>query len=215
MKKYKLIKTYPSCKTELNSFVYFNNDGYIDESGNIYSHKDIENYPEFWQLEHIFEIGTVINYWFYTGTIHKHVVLHKNEYCWYNGQIQYKITDEQIYNILTNPIIELYPSKIELYKSYDNHVLKVGDLVYLLYLPLDNNSKIPTTTDFRWEIFKDNPQYRLIFRDLEKLKEYLILNKPCLSIKDVQSIYISAKEGYKKGTNGINYFEELKKLVKI
>lgn len=45
-------------------------------------------------------------------------------------------------------------------------------------------------------------------------EEFYILNRPCLSIKDVQSIYVSAREGYKKNGNEAEYFDKLKQLVK-
>lgn len=71
------------------------------------------------------------------------------------------------------------------------------------------NIKFIKHKDFK--VISQNVKY---FSTKEKAEEYVILNKPCLSIKDIQSIYISAKEGYQKNGNGIKYFEELKNLVK-
>jgi hypothetical protein len=60
-----------------------------------------------------------------------------------------------------------------------------------------------------------NPTGDLIhFSTKEAAEKYVLMNKPCLSIKDVQSIYVSAKGGYQKNGNGINYLKELKELVK-
>lgn len=45
------------------------------------------------------------------------------------------------------------------------------------------------------------------FSTKEAAEEYILLNKPCLSIKDVQSLFSTAKEGFIR-------FEKLKNLVK-
>jgi len=59
-----------------------------------------------------------------------------------------------------------------------------------------------------------NPESCIIFSTKEATEEYILLNKLCLSIKDVQSIYTSAKEGWRKNGNGETYFQKLKELVK-
>jgi hypothetical protein len=59
-----------------------------------------------------------------------------------------------------------------------------------------------------------NPESCIIFSTKEAAEEYILLNKPCLSIKDVQSIYTSAKEGWRKNGNGEFYFEKLVSIVK-
>lgn len=52
------------------------------------------------------------------------------------------------------------------------------------------------------------------FSTKEAGEEYILLNKPCLSIVDIQSIYISATEGYKKRNSKVTYLEKLKELAK-
>lgn len=52
------------------------------------------------------------------------------------------------------------------------------------------------------------------FSTKEAAENWVLLNKPCLSIKDVQSIYTSAKEGWRKNGNGEFYFEKLVSIVK-
>jgi len=59
----------------------------------------------------------------------------------------------------------------------------------------------------------EDPEF-LYFSTREAAEKYAIMNKPCLSIKDVQSIYTSANEGYRKNGNGPYYFNELEKIVK-
>jgi len=59
----------------------------------------------------------------------------------------------------------------------------------------------------------EDPEF-LYFSTREAAEKYAIMNKPCLSIRDVQSIYTSANEGYRKNGNGPCYFNELEKIVK-
>jgi hypothetical protein len=98
--------------------------------------------------------------------------------------------------------------------SEDEVILFENDVCYLVHLPLTSKSslKYAETTLLRKELLP-NPSYRLIFASKEAAEDYLLMNKPSLSIKDIQSIYISARGGYKKNGNGIDYLEELKKLV--
>jgi len=45
-------------------------------------------------------------------------------------------------------------------------------------------------------------------------EDYIILEDPCLSIKDIQTVYVSAKEGYLKNGSEFSYLGKLKDLVK-
>lgn len=57
-------------------------------------------------------------------------------------------------------------------------------------------------------------KHALYFSTKEKAEEYMLLNEKLLSIKDIQSIYISANPGYQKSGSGVYYYEELLKLAK-
>lgn len=51
------------------------------------------------------------------------------------------------------------------------------------------------------------------FSTKEAAEEYVLINRPCLSIKDVAFIYTSAMGNSRKNNIGVTYFEKLKKLV--
>jgi len=52
------------------------------------------------------------------------------------------------------------------------------------------------------------------FSSEEEANKFVLIHNPCLSISDVQSIYVSAKEGYKKNGDGQEYFAKLMEIVK-
>lgn len=116
---------------------------------------------------------------------------------------------------------DVQKSKPVLFTTEDGVDIFEGDEYFTLITPNFHNKPCI------WNILHDKTRGNIIydqegnrkngriwFSTKEKAEEYVILNKPCLSIKDIQSIYISAKEGYQKNGNGIKYFEELKNLVK-
>jgi hypothetical protein len=98
-----------------------------------------------------------------------------------------------------------------LFKSDDGVFVKEGDFVYFVNLPLTSDTKIPTASKLSKEmkLLSD----RKCFSNLEKAKDFIILNKPGLSIADVQEIYVSANEMYSKNTNRKDYFSALKTKV--
>lgn len=53
-----------------------------------------------------------------------------------------------------------------------------------------------------------------IFSTTEAAEEFIHVNTPCLSIADVQSVYVSAKKGYKKNGVQEEYFNKLLNIVK-
>ena len=112
-------------------------------------------------------------------------------------------TSDTFYNC---NIMYLKKTKPVLFTTEDGVDIREGDDYYYIV-----NTKVyksqATNTDY-------TNFYTLQFSTREKAEEYILLNKPCLSITDIQSIYVSAKKGYKKNGNETNYFEELINLVK-
>lgn len=66
----------------------------------------------------------------------------------------------------------------------DGVEIKEGDYCYLVYLPLNNVVKDPQATKFRKELLP-NPSYRLIFSEEKVARDYLLFNRPMLSINDL------------------------------
>lgn len=65
-----------------------------------------------------------------------------------------------------------------------------------------------------YPVYLNNEISKTLFADKQKAEEFVLMNKKALSIKDVQSIYVSANGNYKKNGNGENYLEKLKDIVK-
>ena len=55
---------------------------------------------------------------------------------------------------------------------------------------------------------------KVAYSTKEAAEEALIMNKACLSINDIISIYPSAAKGYRKSSSGKDYYKLLEKLVK-
>lgn len=125
------------------------------------------------------------------------------EFCG-NGEL--RIGSDKRYYVGINDVVK---SEV-LFRTKDDVEIVEGDKVY--------------GVSINWNVFsgvvqKDNRYHREEwkhgkFSTEEAADEYRILNYPCLSIKDVQSIYVSAREGYKKNGNEAEYFDKLKQLVK-
>jgi hypothetical protein len=65
-----------------------------------------------------------------------------------------------------------------------------------------------------YPVYLNKDILKTLFYKKENAEEYYLLNRPCLSIKDVQSIYVSANGSYKKNGDGHNYLDKLKEIVK-
>lgn len=65
-----------------------------------------------------------------------------------------------------------------------------------------------------YPVYLNNEILETLFSDKQKAEEFVLMNKKVLSIKDVQSIYVSANGNYKKNGNGENYLEKLKDIAK-
>ena len=106
----------------------------------------------------------------------------------------------------------MYLKKLKvLFTTEDGIDIREGDEYYCI-----EKNELKPYFNFRKLIASDGviSDLYLFFSTKEKAEEYILLNKPCLSINDIQSIYVSAKKGYKKNGNETNYFEELINLVK-
>ena len=106
-----------------------------------------------------------------------------------------------------------------LFKSEDGESIFEGDTFYVV--DSENFSSGVTTrtiTSSEVKTFFDKNKYYankdFALKKLEQLKMEYYTNLPCLSIKDIQTIYVSSREGYRKNGVGISYFEKLIDLVK-
>lgn len=52
------------------------------------------------------------------------------------------------------------------------------------------------------------------FHHLKNAEEFVLINTPCLSIADIQDVYVSAKKGYRKNGVEQDYFSKLISVVK-
>lgn len=100
-------------------------------------------------------------------------------------------------------------SKKPLFTTEDGVDIFEGDDCYIIHNWIPLKTKV-----FSDDYGNTKTVYKFVFSTKEAAEEYILMNKPCLSIKDIQSIYVSAKEGWRKNGNQKFYFEELVKLVK-
>ena len=204
MKKYKLIKEYPG-STEL---------GTIKTTQNV----SIEGeYPEFWEevIEKDYEILSMCDYKFNIYSVKR---LSDGEVFTIGDRIKntnYPHISDKIYEI------SLVDNKIRVYyQGYDflkniSHCKKVlfttkdgvdifeGDSYYNVY-----DFKICNKLTAKNPLSKHK---KLVFSTKEAAEEYILMNKPCLSLKDVNDILI---EFWKKGKINTGQYVDLKELIK-
>lgn len=232
MKKYKLIKEYPG-SPKLGTIVELKNDGFypINTPGGWFSEKyHLKPFPEFWEevVEKDYEIlsykslkkGHIL---FYNEKYDKNFF---NNYNWIINSVK-RLSDGEIFtvgdktnagnltgfSIKNNKIITHHnPSGQDLNDDYyleglvlqkqpiftteDGVDIYDGDNYYWLDRSLNINNSGYTS------IFM-NTLNTLYFSTKEKAKEYILMNKPCLSINDIKFL---DPDKYK--------FERLKELVK-
>lgn len=137
--------------------------------------------------------------------------------------IYYRSNDKNK-KIYTYKLSEIKKSKTPLFKTEDGVDIYEGDKCCRVNVDIVEYSDI----DELWKCFESefncekkqltNNFYKFetqkYFSTREKAEEYILMNKPCLSIKDVQSIYVSAEKDYYKSSKSETYYQKLEKLVK-
>lgn len=166
----------------------------------------VEPSSEFWEeVKEIYPIGTKVK------NLETQSELIRKEDGWYKqDKTGYTDTDIKRREGKRFELVENSKKlKPVLFTTADGVDIKEGDIFY--QANLIHGVKSWTT---EYPIYFNKDIMKTLFSSKEKAEQYILLNKPCLSIIDIQSIYISAKEGYNKNGNGISYFEQLKTLVK-
>lgn len=98
-----------------------------------------------------------------------------------------------------------------LFITEDNIEIFENDKVY--YLTKSENFSIRIIPEWK---SRENVAYKenLHFAKRENIEEYVIKNKPCLSLKDIENIFGIPYSGLKLTISGIDIFDTLKLLVK-
>lgn len=97
-----------------------------------------------------------------------------------------------------------------LFTAEDGVDIKEGDTIY--YIDIDDWSLTERTTR-KGDIYKDRGLFP--FSNLEKAEKYLLLNKPCLSVKEVFELLDSKVELWKYGRTTSKVIETFKNHVKL
>lgn len=99
---------------------------------------------------------------------------------------------------------DMIKTKIPLCKSADGVDIYEDDSV----VSLDKEGWITRNQDYRFKTIDVEESYYLFFSTLEAAKEYILMNKPCLSLQDVMNSTFEVWDEKKKALN------ELKAVVK-
>lgn len=129
-----------------------------------------------------------------------------------SGEIEI-LTEESVYGSVVYRVPFQLDNCIKLknplFKTVDNVDIFEGDFFYEVNV-IHGIKKWHT----EYPVYLNKDILKNLFYKKENAEEYYLLNKPCLSIKDVQKVYTSANGSFKKNGNGYNYLDKLKNIVK-
>lgn len=232
MKKYKLIKWYPSLGGRLgvnDEVCLFYNKGYNtldDKLGRQLSKEEVENNPEFWEeVEYeVLSYSTPVTIFSVKRLSDNEVftVDDKIRVKWKNGvgiiesiyynehkQLSFKIKGYEA------PLVFVFsedsPEKVEVLFTTEDGV-KITDDDAWVWGTNNKSFTAPTKTSvlIAAQVLKGNDNFKY-FSTEDAAKGYILINKPCLSLKDVND---TLKEFWEEGKINTGQYVDLKKLVK-
>ena len=171
MEKYKLMKSYLGCAYKLNQII--STDIIWVNDKKVY----LKDYPENWQEIVEYPIGTkAIN----TNT---NCIITKKQDGWYKNE-KTGWTDESINNTKGINILENKIIKKRLFCTEDGVDIYEGDGYWKVSANFNKSSVHSAKKTFRGEAINCNSKY---FKTSKAAEKYILMNKPCLSIKVVST----------------------------
>jgi len=193
-RKFKLIKKFPGSPT-LNTIITIESSqetGYYSEN------------KEFWQEIIEIPVGTKA----YNSLIQSTII--KKEDGWYkipsDSDLKTSYTDEDILKQKRFQIVE--ETKPVLFTTEDGKDIYEYDAIWVV----SSNFNTIYTTAFSNKYGNSKTLYKIVFSNKKAAEEYILWNKPCLSLNDVASIYPGVNKNHSNTPS--HQAERLKELVK-
>jgi hypothetical protein len=231
-KKYKLVKTYPG-SPELGTIAEYReqcNDYLYKDNNNYYVSLKCNKYPEFWEeiVERdwkildtnisdnlkqsissvkrlsdgeIFTIGDELT----EGTILRFYLSDYNDGIYLDTK---KISDNNIHSYYGLPLDKWVKYKQPLFTTEDGVDIYEYDAIWVV----SSNFNTIYTTAFSNKYGNSKTAYKIVFSNKKAAEEYILWNKPCLSLNDVASIYPGVNKNHSNTPS--HQAERLKELVK-
>lgn len=224
MTKFKLIKEYPGSPKLGIEVEAINDICYSIPRGYHLSLKDVKNYPEYWEevKEKKWKINSLDN-----GKIYSIKRLKDNQIFTIGEEIEEGIISNIV---VTEEDVHIRIAKRWLYLEHANK--KIHKLLFItedrkeifdnykgqLYIVNKNTLELKSglVVDYDKFLATYNCKNFLYFYSFYEVKNYIIMNTPCLSLKDIAKIYVTAdKHDFANHKIGNKYkqSEQIYKLV--
>jgi len=229
-RKYKLVKTYPG-SPELGTIAEYReqcNDYLYKDNNNYYVSLKCNKYPEFWEEiverdwkildtnisdnlkqsissikrlsdDEIFTVGDTVKTKQLSFVIDKFSI---------NAHKPSEILLSSSEHTFICNLNEVTKSKPILFTTEDGVDIYENDAIWVI----SSNFNTIYTTAFSNKYGNSKTAYKIVFSNKKAAEEYILMNKPCLSLNDVASIYPGVNKNHSNTPS--HQAERLKELVK-